>query len=333
MRKMRICTIFSCCLALLLALAACGGSDSSGKSDSTGEPDAPQGYEGTWRHVSEGTEYWLELGKNGRIFQYDVQLDLVTTGSWVETEEGVLVTREFLVPSDMEFSPSMFELPLIDNGEGDLLMRGVDDMRFTRAEDLEVPRTTVQTLDSYLWIDPKSEYELCFYWDGSWEIYDSGYEDLVEGDEDGTAIDGYAITLTTLDGEDLELTLSEEGTQITGYRDMVFVRSDILAGREDEEGEYGEVYWEIYAYAFYGCWEYEDYYVWVDIREDGTYEWVDGDNASSGSYTMEEDELVLDSGLRFSLDESGGLIDSDGDALFRSQLPDDVSGAVTLTAA
>ena len=54
---------------------------------------------------------------------------------------------------------------------------------------------------------------------------------------------------------------------------------------------------------------------------------------SSGSYTMEEDELVLDSGLRFSLDESGGLIDSDGDALFRSQLPDDVSGAVTLTAA
>lgn len=48
---------------------------------------------------------------------------------------------------------------------------------------------------------------------------------------------------------------------------------------------------------------------------------------------MEEDELVLDSGLRFSLDESGGLIDSDGDALFRSQLPDDVSGAATLSAA
>ena len=112
-------------------------------------------------------------------------------------------------------------------------------------------------------------------------------------------------------------------------------RTDDFFGEdeEDEEGEYGEVYWEIYAYAFYGCWEYEDYYVWVDIREDGTYEWVDGDNASSGSYTMEEDELVLDSGLRFSLDESGGLIDSDGDALFRSQLPDDVSGAATLSAA
>ena len=330
---MRKCAIFACCLALLLALTACGGSsssdksDSSGKPDSSSEPDAPQGYEGTLRHADGDTEYWLELGENGRIFLYDVQFDLVTTGSWVETEEGVMVTREFSVPSDMEVSASMFELPLIDDGEGGLTHGGAD-LIFIRAEDLEVPRTTVQTLDSYLWIDPKSEYELCFYWDGSWEIYDSGYEDLVEGDEDGTAIDGYAITLTTLDGEDLELTLSEEGTQITGYRDMVFVRSDILAGREDEEdeedeeGEYGEVYWEIYAYAFYGCWEYEDYYVWVDIREDGTYEWVDGDNASSGSYTMEEDELVLDSGLRFSLDESGGLIDSDGDTLFPSTWPD-----------
>ena len=37
--------------------------------------------------------------------------------------------------------------------------------------------------------------------------------------------------------------------------------------------------------------------------------------------------------LALTLDESGGLIDSDGDALFRSQLPDDVSGAATLSAA
>lgn len=89
MRKMRICAIFSCCLALLLALTACGGSDSSGKSDSTGEPDAPQGYEGTWRYVHEDAEQWLDLVENGRAFRYDVQYDRVTTGSWVETEEGV----------------------------------------------------------------------------------------------------------------------------------------------------------------------------------------------------------------------------------------------------
>lgn len=78
---------------------------------------------------------------------------------------------------------------------------------------------------------------------------------------------------------------------------------------------------EVKAEAFYGCWEYQDYYVWVDIRDDGTYEWVDGDNASSGSYTMEEDELVLDNGLRLARLKIGGLIDSDGNALFRSELP------------
>ena len=106
---------------------------------------------------------------------------------------------------------------------------------------------------------------------------------------------------------------------------MTFVRSDLLADREDEEDEEGEhdaVHWEMYAAEFYGRWEYQDYYVWVDIRDDGTYEWVDGDNASSGSYTMDGDELVLDNGMRLAPDGAGGLIDSDGDALFRSELPD-----------
>ena len=318
MRKMRICTIFSCCLALLLALAACGG---SGKSDSTGEPDAPQGYEGTWRYVHEDAEQWLDLVENGRAFRYDVQYDRVTTGSWVETEEGVTVTWDVVVPPDMEFSASAFELQLIDDGEGGLLVYGVDPP-FTRAEGLEVPRVTVWTLATHLCIDPENEYELCVYSDASWDICDSDSETMAEGDEGGTAIDGHAITLTTLDGDKLELELSEEGTQIAGYGDMVFVRGDLLAGREDEDDEDDEAYQETSTAAFIGWWEYQDYYVWVDIREDGTYEWVDGDNVSSGSYTMEEDELVLDNGLRFALLKIGGLLDSDGDTLIRSTGPD-----------
>lgn len=335
MRKMRICAIFSCCLALLLALTACGGSNSSGKSDSTGEPDAHQGYEGTWRYVHEDAEQWLDLVENGRAFRYDVQYDTVTTGSWVETEEGVTVTWDVVVPPDMEFSASAFELQLIDDGEGGLLVYGVDPP-FTRAEGLEVPRVTVWTLATHLWIDPENEYELCVYSDGSWDICDSDSETMAEGDEGGTAIDGYAITLTTLDGEKLELELSEEGTQITCYKGMTFVRGDLLAGREDEDDndeDDDEAYQETSTAAFIGCWEYENYYVWVDIREDGTYEWVDGDNASSGSYTMEEDELVLDNGLRFALDGMGGLIDSDGDTLFASQLPDSAPRIAALSAA
>lgn len=42
----------------------------------------------------------------------------------------------------------------------------------------------------------------------------------------------------------------------------------------------------------------------------------------SGSYTMDGDELVLDNGMRLAPDGAGGLIDSDGDAMFRSELPD-----------
>lgn len=332
MRKMRVCAIFSCCLALLLALTACGGSDSSGKSDSTGEPDAPQGYEGTWRYVHEDAEQWLDLVENGRAFRYDVQYDRVTTGSWVETEEGVTVTWDVVVPPDMEFSASAFELQLIDDREGGLLVYGVDPP-FTRAEGLEVPRVTVWTLATHLWIDPENEYELCVYSDGSWDICDSDSETMAEGDEGGTAIDGHAITLTTLDGDKLELELSEEGTQIAGYGDMVFVRGDLLAGREVEDDEDDEAYQETSTAAFICWWEYQDYYVWVDIREDGTYEWVDGDNVSSGSYTMEEDELVLDNGLRFALDGMGGLIDSDGDTLFASQLPDSAPRIAALSAA
>ena len=306
MRRMRICAIFACCLVLLLALTACGGSS---------------GYEGTWRHEYAGVEMWLDLGKNGRAFRYEPTYDIVMTGSWVETEEGVTVTWDVVVPPDMEFSASAFELQLIDDGEGGLLVYGVDPP-FTRAEGLEVPRVTVWTLATHLWIDPENEYELCVYSDGSWDICDSDSETMAEGDEGGTAIDGHAITLTTLDGDKLELELSEEGTQIAGYGDMVFVRGDLLAGREDEDDEDDEAYQETSTAAFIGWWEYQDYYVWVDIREDGTYEWVDGDNVSSGSYTMEEDELVLDNGLRFSLLKIGGLLDSDGDTLIRSTGPD-----------
>ena len=100
-RRLQTWLLCACLLLSLLGLTACG---SFRGPESSGDPDPPQGYQGTWRQVSDDTEYWLELGKNGRIFLYDVQFDLVTTGSWVETEEGVMVTREFLVPSDIEGS-------------------------------------------------------------------------------------------------------------------------------------------------------------------------------------------------------------------------------------
>ena len=80
---------------------------------------------------------------------------------------------------------------------------------------------------------------------------------------------------------------------------------------------------EITAGDFTGCWEYEDYDSWLVVYEDGTYDWDWEGILTSGSYTIEGDELVLDEGYRFTMDGAGGLVDSDGDTLFASRLPDD----------
>ena len=306
MRRMRICAIFACCLALLLALTACGGSS---------------GYEGTWRMEDDGFDLQLELGKDGQALYYDAQSGSLHFGSWSETEEGVIVT----------FDSAMYDFEMTSDGK-DALQTWWAAEPFVRTKGLDIPRVTVQYLYYNLWIDAETDSELRFYDDGSWELRDGDSDTIDVGDERGMEIDGYAIILTSRNGKKTELEMSEDGGQITGYDDMIFVQtdiSDVLGGGDEDDG--GDVVENmgVDPAEFYGCWEYEDYYVWVDIREDGTYEWVDGDNASSGSYTMEEDELVLDNGLRFVVDGAGGLIDSDGNALFPSTLPNADEGAVS----
>lgn len=322
MKKVKIPMIIACCLSLLLALAGCGGSSGSGESGISNESEAsqgsgtPQGYSGTWRYDSDDNEYWLDLGENGRVFRYDVPNDMVTTGSWVETEDGVSVTWEYGAPPDMELPASATELELIDDGAGGLLIYGVGSP-FTRVADLEVPRMTLWTLCAHRWVDPESEYELNFYIDGSWDICDSDYDTEAEGPEGGTAVDGYAIMLTTTDGEELELTLSEEGTSMTGYGDMVFVRGDLIDDLyyEDDWDYEDGIYQEADISDFYGSWEYTDVDEGVVIYEDGTYKWIGTVTTFNGTYELEDGELVMDNGMRYTLDEEGGLIDLNGSSL------------------
>lgn len=80
---------------------------------------------------------------------------------------------------------------------------------------------------------------------------------------------------------------------------------------------------EVTAEDFYGCWEYADYDLWLVVYEDEAYDWISPTDASSGTYTVEEGKLVLDNGMRYTPDGAGGLVDSDGDTLFASRLPDD----------
>lgn len=80
---------------------------------------------------------------------------------------------------------------------------------------------------------------------------------------------------------------------------------------------------EVTAEDFYGCWEYADYDLWLVVYEDEAYDWISPTDASSGTYTVEEGKLVLDNGMRYTPDGADGLVDSDGDTLFASRLPDD----------
>lgn len=75
---------------------------------------------------------------------------------------------------------------------------------------------------------------------------------------------------------------------------------------------------------FYGCWEYTDTDAWLYFYGDGTYERLTEDSVEeSGAYYMEDGELCLeDSGLRFALDGEGGMVSSDGETLFLSELPE-----------
>ena len=58
---------------------------------------------------------------------------------------------------------------------------------------------------------------------------------------------------------------------------------------------------------FYGCWKYTDLEDWVYIYGDGTYEWFEEDGSSEvGTYQMDGGELVMDDGLRYTLDGEGG---------------------------
>lgn len=275
-------------LSLLLGLTACGSSN---------------GYEGTWRWTEEGDEIQMELEENGQVLYYEVHSGMLHTGVWTETEDGI----------DVSIDGGMTDLNFYTIDRKDALQPWWTPTFFVKTNGLEVPRASMAYLECYLWIDAEAGGTLEVGEDGSWELTDNAYTILDEGGTGSVEIDRYDITLASGNGNELKLEVSGDSKQLSCNNGMTFVRSHILDDQRSNSLDPAE---------FYGRWEYQDYYVWVDIQDDGTYEWVDGDNASSGSYTMDGDELVLDNGMRLAPDGAGGLIDSDGDALFRSELPD-----------
>ena len=225
----------------------------------------------------------------------------------------------------MTFDSAMYDFEMTSDGKDALQTWWVAEP-FVRTKGLDIPRVTVQYLYYNLWIDAETDSELRFYDDGSWELRDGDSDTIDVGEERGMEIDGYAIILTSRNGKKTELEMSEDGGQITGYDDMIFVQtdiSDVLGGDDEDDGGDAVENVGVDPAEFYGCWEYTDTYTWVYIYGDGTYEWYDSEGLEvMGNYYMFGDELCLeDSGMSFTLDGSGGLVDAFGDTLFLSELP------------
>ena len=166
---------------------------------------------------------------------------------------------------------------------------------------------------------------LYVYGDGTYEMYHEN-GDCTAGSytPEGTEIVLDSGERFALDGEgnlidsDGEVLFASELPDF--YYDMTEDGDD---GWDDEDWDDEDYSPTVTAEDFYGCWEYTDTYTWVYIYGDGTYEWYDSEGLEvMGNYYMFGDELCLeDSGMSFTLDGSGGLVDAFGDTLFLSELP------------
>lgn len=94
---------------------------------------------------------------------------------------------------------------------------------------------------------------------------------------------------------------------------------DDAAYQDPEDG--GNSWAEVYI----GCWEYSYSYTWLNILEDGSYEWIAyNGEVLTGSYSLDGEALSVDgTGVSVSYDaENDMLIDDEGYVLYRSERPD-----------
>ena len=157
---------------------------------------------------------------------------------------------------------------------------------------------------------------VCFYDDGTFEWYSDGL------DSTGTySMDGVELHLD--DDSERFFVTDGEGGLMDWDGDALFA-SELPDTWDDEEGLGAPDYEpEVNAEDFYGVWEYANQDVWLYIQGDGSYEWISEYSSFGAGYYMDGVELYLDGlGLTVSLDGEGNLIDSDGEVLFLSELPD-----------
>ena len=299
-------------LAMLLGLlAGCGGGD---EAEITAED-----FYGCWEYAD--YDMWVCFYDDGTFEWYSDGLD--STGTY--SMDGV----ELHLDDDSErFFVTDGEGGLMD-WDGDALFASElpdtwDDEEGLGAPDYE-PEVNAEDFygvweyanqDVWVYISGDGTYE----WIAQGTLYSSSYH--MDGAQ--LCLDAWTLSFT-LDGEgnlidsDGEVLFASELPDF--YYDMTEDGDDGWDDEDWDDEDYGST---VSSDDFVGCWEYTDTYTWVCIYGDGTYEWYDSDGLDvMGNYYMSGDELCLeDSGMSFTLDGSGGLVDAFGDTLFLSELPE-----------
>ena len=295
-------------LAMLLGLlSGCGGGD---EAEITAED-----FYGCWEYADYDT--WVCFYDDGTFEWYSDGLDSMGTYSMDGVELHLDDDSERFFVTDGEGGlmdwdgDALFASELPDTWDDEEGLGAPDYEPEVNAEDFygvwEYANQDVwlyiQGDGSYEWISEYSSFGAGYYMDGV-ELYLDGLGLTVSLDGEGNLIDS--------DGEVLFLSELPDFYYNYGWDD-----------EEDDDWDDGDYGSTVSSDDFVGCWAYTDTYTWVYIYGDGTYEWYDSEGLEvMGNYYMFGDELCLeDSGMSFTLDGSGGLVDAFGDTLFLSELP------------
>lgn len=302
MRARKLVALLLSLALVLVLLAGCSGSEKNdGKGDKNGS-DAEESvvtvedFLGCWQY--EIYDLWISFYDDG-TYEYYSPTGTHETGTYYL--DGV------------ELHLDVVGTYFVTDGEGGLMDEAGEHLFASQMPDME-PEPEANAEDFYgVWEYANQDVWVYIYGDGTYEwiaqgvLYSSSYY-----------MNGAQLCL---DAWDLSFTLDGEGNLIDSDGELLFQSElpDFYYEWDDEE-DYSPT---VTAEDFYGCWEYTDTYTWVYIYGDGTYEWYDSEGLEvMGNYYMFGDELCLeDSGMSFTLDGSGGLVDAFGDTLFLSELP------------
>ena len=190
---LKLTTIAMCALLILGALSACG----------------PKNLTGTWDNA-DYDKMFVNFDEDGSAAGYNAEYDMVSFGGWTEKK------------GSFEITGLLSDEPLIFKLKGkDTLYCAEYEITLKKGADKEIPAITEDELTDDTWISEDGVYELEFYYDGDWDLYDDDeWEYITEGTY--TLVKGNLI-MKAEDGTTYKPTIADNRRELT-LDGMVFFR-------------------------------------------------------------------------------------------------------------